>query len=65
MKLTSEEWRKLRKPHRKHDHFRVLITYNDGEQSAKVFTDRARADKFAARQERSPVVKSAKVIKLD
>ena len=65
MKLTREQWRERTKKHRKHDHFRVLVTYTDNEQSAKVFTSRERADKFAARQERSPVVKSAKVIKLD
>jgi hypothetical protein len=49
---------------RKHDHFRVLVTYIDDGQSAKVFTERERADKFAARQTNSLVVKSAKVEKL-
>jgi hypothetical protein len=49
---------------RKHDHFRVLVTYSDNEQSAKLFTDREKADKFAARQAKSLVVKSAKVEKL-
>jgi predicted RNA-binding protein with PIN domain len=57
---------KPRKPGRtrKHDHYRVTVTYTDNEQSAKVFTDRERADKFAARQEKSPFVKSAQVVKL-
>ena len=57
---------KSRKPGRarKHDHFRVTVTYTDNEQSAKVFTDRERAEKFAARQEKSPFVKSAQVVKL-
>jgi predicted RNA-binding protein with PIN domain len=50
---------------RKHDHFRVTVTYTDNEQSAKVFTDREKAEKFAARQEKSPVVKSAQIVKLD
>jgi len=49
---------------RKHDHFRVLVTYIDDGQSAKVFADHERADKFAARQAKSLVVKSAKVEKL-
>lgn len=65
MKLTREQWRKIRKPLRKHDQFRVLVTFTDGEQFAKVFTDRERAEKYAARQERSPFVKAAKVAKLD
>ena len=49
---------------RKHDHFRVTVTYTDNEQSAKVFTDRERTEKFAARQEKSPVIKSAEIVKL-
>jgi len=57
--------RKSTKHLRKHDHFRVTVTYNDNEQSAKVFTSREKADKFAARQEKSLVVKSAKVVKLE
>ena len=57
------------KPHklgrtRKHDDFRVTVTYTDNEQSAKVFTNREKAEKFAARQEKSPVIKSAQVVKL-
>ena len=57
---------KSRKPGRtrKHDHFRVTVTYTDNEQSAKVFTNREKAEKFAARQEKSPVIKSAQVVKL-
>ena len=50
---------------RKHEHFRVTITYTDNKQSAKVFIDRTRAEKFAARQKKSPVVKAAEVVKLD
>ena len=65
MKLTREEWRARRKPFRKHDQFRVVIAYHDGGEFARVFTDRERADKYAARQERSPAVKSTKVEKLD
>ena len=56
--------RSKRGPNRKHDHFRVTVTYSDNGQSAKVFTDRERADKFATRQAKSRVVKSAKVEKL-
>ena len=49
---------------RKHDHFRVTVTYTDDDKSIKVFTDRERAEKFATRQKRSPFVKSALVVKL-
>jgi hypothetical protein len=57
---------KSRKPSRtrKHNHFRVTVTYSDNEQSAKVFTNREKAEKLAARQEKSPVIKSAQVVKL-
>ena len=65
MKLTREQWRSLRKPFRKHDQFRVLITYHDNEQFARVFTSREQAERYATRQERSPAVKSANVTKLD
>jgi|KBSSwiStaDraftv2_1062776.scaffolds.fasta_scaffold2181080_2 hypothetical protein len=65
MKLTREQLRALRKPFRKHDQFRVVITYHDDEQFARVFTNQEQAEKYAARQERSPAVKSAKVSKLD
>jgi len=44
---------------------RVTVTYTDNEQSAKIFIRREQADKFAARKTKSPVVKSASVVKLD
>jgi hypothetical protein len=47
----------------KHEHYRVTITYNDNEKSGKVFNSREKADKFAARQKKSPVVKSTRVVK--
>jgi hypothetical protein len=65
MKLTREQWRARRKPFRKHDQFRVVITYHDGEEFARVFTNRERAERYATRQDRSPAVKSAKVERLD
>jgi len=52
------------KPHR-HHHFRVTVSYADREQSAKVFINRELAEKFAARQNKLPVVKSANVAELD
>ena len=43
-----------------HHYFRVVITYSDGETSGnRVFKDREKAEEWAARQKKSPVVKKA------
>lgn len=49
---------------RKHHHWQVTVSYKDGEQFARVYTDRKKAAIFAQRQEKSPVVKSALVTKV-
>jgi hypothetical protein len=46
---------------RKHRHWEVTILYNDGKRFARVYIDRTRAERFAERQRKSPVVRSAKV----
>lgn len=46
---------------RKHHHFLVTVSYADGERFGRVYTDKEKADRFADRQRRSPVVKSARV----
>ena len=46
---------------RKHHHYLVTIAYADGEKFGRVYTDKDKADRFAERQRRSPVVKSARV----
>jgi hypothetical protein len=46
---------------RKHHHFLVTVNYADGEQFGRVYTDKEKASRFASRQRRSPVVKSARV----
>lgn len=46
---------------RKHHHFVVTIHYADGEKFARVYTDKDKADRFADRQRRSPVVKAVRV----
>jgi len=46
---------------RKHHHFLVTVYYADGEKFGRVYTDKEKADRFADRQKRSPVVKSARV----
>jgi hypothetical protein len=44
------------------EYWRVVVSYNDGTESAhKVFKDKARAEKFAKRQARSKVVKACRL----
>jgi len=49
---------------RKHRHWQVTVFYADGERFARVYTDKTKASRFADRQKRSPVVKSARVVQL-
>jgi hypothetical protein len=49
---------------RKHRHWLVTVFYADGERFGRVYTDRAKASRFADRQKKSPVVKSARVTQL-
>ena len=49
---------------RKHRHWQVTVFYKDGERFARVYTDRVKATKFADRQKKSPVVKTARVLQL-
>jgi hypothetical protein len=50
------------KAEREHHYFRVVIVYSDGETSGnRVFNDRAKAEQWATRQEKSGVVKKATV----
>jgi hypothetical protein len=46
---------------RKHHHFLVTVFYADGEKFGRVYTDKAKATRFADRQRRSPMVKMARV----
>jgi hypothetical protein len=46
---------------RKHHHFLVSVYYADGEKFGRVYTDKDKAARFAERQRRSPVVKSARI----
>lgn len=41
-------------------HFLVTITYDDSERFGRVFNDREKAERFAARQKKSPLVKSVR-----
>jgi hypothetical protein len=49
---------------RKHHHWRVTSFYKDGETFGRVYTNREKAAGFAARQKKSPVVKTARVTKV-
>ena len=50
---------------RKHRHWQVTVFYRDGERFARVYIDRDRAERFAARQKKSPVVRSARILEVD
>jgi hypothetical protein len=50
---------------RRHRHWQVTVYYHDGEKFGRVYIDRERAERFAARQKKSPVVKSARVMEVD
>lgn len=50
---------------RKHKHWQVTIYYHDGEKFARVYIDRERAERFADRQKKSPVVKSTRILEVD
>jgi hypothetical protein len=50
---------------RKHRHWQVTVYYHDGEKFARVYIDRERAQSFAERQKRSPIVKAARVREVD
>lgn len=49
---------------RKHHHWQVIVSYEDGEQFARTYTDHEKATKFAQRQKKSPVVKQVRVVQV-
>jgi hypothetical protein len=49
---------------REHRHWQVTVYYHDGEKFARVYTDRAKATRFADRKKKSPVVKLARVVQI-
>ncbi len=49
---------------RKHHHWLVTVYYHDGEKFGRVYIDREKAARFADRQKKSPVVKSARVTQI-
>jgi hypothetical protein len=49
---------------RKYHHWVVTVTYSDNERFERVYIDRERAEKFAARQKKSPVVLKTRIRQL-
>ena len=62
LKKTS---RMKRDKRRKHHHWQVTVYYADGEKFARVYIDPDRAQKFAERQKKSPVVKATRIMEVD
>ena len=58
---TGKNSRLKKDRRRKHRHWQVTVFYRDGERFARIYTDRGRANRFADRQKKSPVVRSARV----
>ncbi len=50
---------------RKHHHWQVTVFYQDGEKFARVYIDRQKAEGFAERQKRSPVVRTARIMEVN
>jgi hypothetical protein len=63
-KITRKRTKLGKDKRRKHKHWQVTVFYKDGERFARVYTDRAKANKFAERQRKSPVVKTARVLQV-
>lgn len=64
-RASRKPFRLHRDKRRKHRHWQVTVFYRDGERFARVYIDRDRAERFAARQKRSPVVRSARILEVD
>jgi len=65
-KTNAKKAGRIRKDRRrKHRHWQVTVYYHDGEKFARVYIDRERAQSFAERQKRSPVVKATRVLEVD
>jgi len=61
----SKSSRLHRDRRRKHRHWQVTVYYHDGEKFARVYIDRERAERFAERQKKSPVVKATRILEVD
>jgi hypothetical protein len=65
-RATGSGSSRLRKDgRRKHRHWQVTVYYHDGEKFARVYIDRDRAERFAERQKKSPIVKATRILEVD
>lgn len=64
-KAKKPTFRARRDRRRKHKHWQVIVYYHDGEKFGRVYIDRERAERFAERQKKSPVVKSTRISEVD
>jgi hypothetical protein len=64
-KRAKKSNRMQRDKRRKHQHWQVTVFYHDGERFARVYIDRDRAQRFAARQKKSPIVKATRILEVD
>jgi hypothetical protein len=64
-KRVKKSSRMQRDKRRKHQHWQVTVFYHDGERFARVYIDRDRAQRFAARQKKSPIVKATRIMEVD
>ena len=62
---ASKLGRLSRDRRRRHRHWQVTVYYHDGEKFARVYIDRERAERFADRQKKSPVVKATRIVEVD
>jgi hypothetical protein len=56
---------KFKDSRRKHRHWQVTVSYADGEKFARVYIDRKKAEGFAERQKKSPIVRSVRITEVD
>jgi len=64
-KAKARKTVRFRDKRRKHRHWQVTVFYHDGEKFARVYIDRDRAERFASRQKKSPVVKATRIFEVD
>ncbi len=62
---TGKSTRLHKDRRRRHRHWQVTVYYHDGERFGRVYIDRERARRFAARQKRSPIVKATRIMEVD
>ena len=60
-KKSKRESRLKSDGRRRHRHWQVTVYYPDGEKFARVYVNRERAEKFAERQKKSPLVKATRI----